>query len=85
MHRMCRLLADRTEALFALETPEIPHNAFVLGAFAGVVPESDEAFAFFSADGLEAAVAAKLKRDLEANLRAFRRGCEYGRSLLQRV
>jgi indolepyruvate ferredoxin oxidoreductase beta subunit len=79
-----RLAAERAGALFALEEPVSPHNVFVLGVFAAVVPATDESLGFYSPEGLERAIARKLKRGLEENLQAFRRGCTYGRSLLQR-
>ena len=79
-----RLAAGRTEMLFALENPGSPHNVFVLGAFAALVPAADESFDFYGPDGLERSIARRLRRGLEENLQAFRRGCTYGRSLLQR-
>jgi indolepyruvate ferredoxin oxidoreductase beta subunit len=79
-----QLFAGKTPALFALETPESPHNVFVLGVFAAVVPAVNQSFAFVSVEALEAAIGRKLKRGLEDNLRAFRQGCDYGRSLLKR-
>jgi hypothetical protein len=80
-----KLMAERTEALFPIEKPESPHNVFVLGVFAAVIPELDEAFSFFSFDGLRQAIAGKLTRGLEDNLQAFQRGYAYGQSLLQRA
>jgi indolepyruvate ferredoxin oxidoreductase beta subunit len=79
------LVAQRAGALFAIEKPESPHNVFVLGVFAAVVPVTDESFAFYSADGLERTITRRLKRGLEDNLQAFRRGYAYGQSLLRRA
>jgi len=80
----CRLAAERTGAVYPLEKPESPYNVFALGVFAAVVPVVQEDLAFYSPEGLERTVAGRLKRGLEENLEAFRRGCTYGRSLLER-
>jgi Pyruvate/2-oxoacid:ferredoxin oxidoreductase gamma subunit len=82
--RACRLFAERTGVLFALEKPESPHNVFVLGVFAAVVPAIDEAFAFYSPESLVKTISDKLKKGLDHNLQAFRLGYTYGQSLLQR-
>ena len=81
----CALFAPRTGSLFALAEPMSPYNVFVLGAFAATVPAAIEALDFYAPESLEQTVARKLKRGLEENLKAFRQGSAYGRSLLQHV
>jgi indolepyruvate ferredoxin oxidoreductase beta subunit len=81
----CGLFAAKTPAVYALENPQSPYNVFVLGAFAAIVPGVKEALEFYSPERLEEAVSRKLKRGLEENLQAFRRGIEYGTSLVRRA
>jgi Pyruvate/2-oxoacid:ferredoxin oxidoreductase gamma subunit len=79
------LFGGKTEALYGLEHPESPHNVFVLGAFAAIAPEVNPELDFYSAGNLEQALSRKLKRGLEENLRAFRRGVECGTTLRRRA
>ena len=58
-----------------------PHNIFLLGVFAAVVPPREPGFAVYQAETLEQAIRDRLKRDLERNLAAFRAGYTHGRSL----
>ncbi len=79
------LLAARAGTVFAVERAQSPHNMFVLGVFAVVVPEASPELSLYSADGVRRRIEGRLKRGLQESLESFREGCEHGRSLLRRV
>jgi indolepyruvate ferredoxin oxidoreductase beta subunit len=71
----------RTKRFFPIREALSPHNIFLLGVFAAVVPSLERDFALYEADTLEQAIRARLKRGLDNSLAAFRRGYAHGRSL----
>jgi indolepyruvate ferredoxin oxidoreductase beta subunit len=75
------LFARRTRGFFAIREATSPHNIFLLGVFAAVVPAREPDFALYDSGSLEEAIRGRLQRGLQQNLAAFAKGYAYGRSL----
>jgi indolepyruvate ferredoxin oxidoreductase beta subunit len=76
-----RAFEARTGRFYAVRGAISPHNIFLLGVFAAIVPSLEPDFAMYDARSLEQAIQARLKRGLDRNLEAFRMGLARGRSL----
>jgi indolepyruvate ferredoxin oxidoreductase beta subunit len=81
LEQAAELFAARTKAFFAVREALSPHNIFLLGVFAAVVPSREPDLAVYQAHALEQAIRARLTRGLEANLAAFRAGYAHGQRL----
>jgi indolepyruvate ferredoxin oxidoreductase beta subunit len=73
------LFAGRTRRIHAVARPRAPLNLFALGYLAAVLPAELDPQGVFAAEALEKTVRARLKKNTEENLRAFRQGYELGR------
>ena len=71
----------RTGRFVAVRHALPPHNVFLLGVFAAVVPAQEPDFSLYDPDSLRQAIRARLARGLEANLAAFEAGYRHGQSL----
>ncbi len=74
------LFAGKTDRLHAVAGPRAPLNLFALGYLAAVLPPGLEPEGLFAPEALEEIIRARLKKNIEGNLLAFRQGYALGRS-----
>ncbi len=75
------LFSGRTKSVYAIDEPAAPHNIFLLGVFISMVPPMINELKLFSRDTMEQAIAKKLKRGIEENLKTFQLGYINGEKL----
>jgi len=74
------LFAGKTRNLHAVAGPRAPLNLFALGYLAAVLPPGLDPEGLFAPEALERIIRARLKKNIEGNLLAFRQGYQLGRS-----